>query len=141
MVKFSVNLVKNQKALDIRAYVESHVRQMWNRLRKVNEYQLQMDFGIDPWKEEPTHSNYRAAADAIKSVGTSCIESPPRNYQLLSTIFFLFFQVYQQEPLYVCDGRSLPAVPILKEASYPCNMLVLSFRQVSHSPKLDKSVC
>ncbi|XP_043280134.1 cytosolic non-specific dipeptidase-like [Venturia canescens] len=112
IVKFSISLVKNQIAADTHAQVESHIKQVWDRMKKVNEYQLKMDKGIDPWKEEPTHSNYRAAAEAIKSI-------------------------YQQEPLYVCDGRSFPAVPILKSASYPCNMLVLSLSEPGGSVPIE----
>lgn len=41
---------------------------MWNRYKSVNEYSFKMDFGIDPWQEDPYSAHYKAAAAAIQSV-------------------------------------------------------------------------
>lgn len=48
--------------------LDNHINKIWKAHGKVNSYTLNMDFGYDPWRQDPSGPHYKAAAAAIEKV-------------------------------------------------------------------------
>lgn len=68
IAKFSVRLVPNQTAEETYKILDNHIKQIWQDNGNVNSYIFKMDFGYDPWRENPLSPHYKAAAEAINTV-------------------------------------------------------------------------
>ncbi|XP_033214200.1 cytosolic non-specific dipeptidase-like isoform X2 [Belonocnema kinseyi] len=100
IAKFSIRLVPNQTAQKTYRILDNHINNIWKAYGKVNSYSLNMDFGYDPWRQDPSGPHYKAAANAIETV-------------------------YGTKPIYVCEGYTLPAVVVMTKACFDSDLLVL----------------
>lgn len=91
-VNFSVRLVPNQTAEETFQILENHIKQIWHENGNVNFYNFKMNFGYDPWKENPSSPHYRAAAEAIKTV--QIWNSFTTNFPLYFYYFIYFHNIF-----------------------------------------------
>ena len=68
IMKFSIRLVPNQTVQKTYRILDNHIKKIWKAYEKVNSYTFNMDFGYDPWRQDPSGPHYKAAADAINTV-------------------------------------------------------------------------
>ncbi|XP_024938750.1 cytosolic non-specific dipeptidase-like isoform X2 [Cephus cinctus] len=107
--KFSVRLVTNQTAIETFGHLDNYIRKIWQQCKSTNQYKFQMDFGINPWQEDPCDSHYCAAAKAIELV-------------------------YGVKPMYLCEGSTMPCIAMFKSISPNSNLIVLPIGEYDSVP-------
>lgn len=90
--KFSIRIVPNQTAAEVKRVVVNHLNKKWAERDSPNSYSCHLKHSGAPWMEDPSHPHYAAAKKATK-------------------------HVYKVDPDMTCEGGSIPITLTLQEAT------------------------